>query len=290
MPARICLFAIMLLLAACAGQPADSESMRVVATTSIVGDIVAEVGGDRINLIVLMDDGADPHTYQLTAREAAMISEADVVFVNGLGLEESLLDSLEKLAPQKSIFSVSEGIEPRQLGENKIDPHAWFDPSNVKRWVENVERALSEIDPAGTPQYRQNAIGYGAELEALDRWIEEQIAIIPTDRRKLVADHDALGYFADRYGFEVIGAVIPGFSTAAEPSPQQLANLETAIMELDIRAIFVGMTVNPTLAKQVAQDLGILLVPLNTGSLSGSANSYLEFIRQNVRAIVDALQ
>lgn len=290
MPTRIYFSAIMLFLAACAGQPADSESMRVVATTSIVGDIVLEVGGDRIDLTVLMDDGADPHTYQLTAREAAMISTADVVFVNGLGLEESLLDSLEKLAPQTSIVSVSEGIEPRQLGENKIDPHVWLDPSNVMRWVENVERALSEIDAAGTPQYRHNAIGYGTELEALDRWMEEQIAKIPIGQRKLVADHDALGYFADRYGFEVIGAVIPSFSTAAEPSPQQLANLETAITELDVRAIFVGMTVNPTLAEQVAQDLGILLVPLNTGSLSGPANSYLEFMRQNVRAIVDALQ
>jgi ABC-type Zn uptake system ZnuABC Zn-binding protein ZnuA len=148
------------------------------------------------------------------------------------------------------------------------------------------------LDPANAETYRANAAAYIAELTALDEWIEEQVAQVPPERRKLVTDHEVFGYFAQRYGFEQVGAVISGVSTLAEPSAQEMAALQERIGELDVPAIFVGTTVNPTLAESVARDTGTQIVELYTGSLSdagGPAPTYIEYMRYNVSRIVEAL-
>jgi ABC-type Zn uptake system ZnuABC Zn-binding protein ZnuA len=152
---------------------------------------------------------------------------------------------------------------------------------------------LSAIDPVNASEFVANAEAYQAELQDLDAWIEEQVATIPAENRKLVTDHQNLGYFADRYGFELVGAVIPGFSAAAEPSAEELADLETAIQELGVQAIFLGTTVPPGLAKRVAADTGAQLVTLYTDALTGpagEADSYLDLMRLDVQAIVEALR
>jgi len=292
---------LMLILTACssgvASQPAPQAEgkLRVVATTTVVGDVVGAVGGDAIALTVLLPTGADPHSYEPTPQDAAAVSDADVVFVNGAGLESFLDPLLENAGGDAQVISVSEGITFRHLGgeHGDRDPHVWFDPHNVVVWVENVERTLSTLDPGDAGTYAANAGEYEASLQELDDWIREQAAQIPEANRKLVTDHAAFGYFAERYGFEQAGAVFPGFNTLAEPSAQERAELEETIRALDVRAIFVGTTINPSLAQQIAEDTGVRVVFLYTGSLSepdGAAGSYLALMRYDVSAMVDGLK
>jgi ABC-type Zn uptake system ZnuABC Zn-binding protein ZnuA len=173
------------------------------------------------------------------------------------------------------------------------DPHTWMNPNNVILWVQNIAAALAQADPANATAYQENAAAYTAELQALDEWICQQVAQISPERRKLVTDHASLGYFADEYGFEQVGLVIPSLSTSAAPSAQELAALQDAIRQENVRAILVGMTVNPTLAAQVAADTGVQLIFVYTGSLSAAgeeADNYLAFMRYNVTAIVNALK
>lgn len=283
------------------------QKLQVVATTSIVADVVGNVGGDRIDLAQLMPLGTDPHTFEPIPQDVAAVSDAHVVFVHGVGLEVFLDDLLESAGNGTPAAPVTHGVELLEFGEVEgheeesdsdhghggADPHTWFDPNNVIIWVDNVEQALSTLDPAGAETYAENAAAYRSELEALDGWIRDQVAQVPPARRRLVTDHTAFTYFCAAYGFEQIGAVVPAYSTLAEPSARELAALVEAIDQYDVRAIFVGNTVSPDLAQQVAQDTGTELVFLYTGSLSeagGEADDYLSFMRYDVSAIVDALR
>jgi ABC-type Zn uptake system ZnuABC Zn-binding protein ZnuA len=277
----------------------EGERLRVVATTTIVGDVVRAVGGDAIALTVLLPVGADPHTFEPTPQDVAAVADAHVVFVNGAGLEVFLEPLLANAGGGAKVVVVSAGIPFRRLGSEhegeagEVDPHVWFDPLNVVIWTRNIERALSTLDPANSETYAANAARYEAALRELDAWIREQVAQVPPQRRKLVTDHAVFGYFADRYGFEQVGAIMPGFSSAAQPAAQELARLEDAIRALGVPAVFVGTTVNPTLAQRIAEDTGVQLVFLYTGSLSepgGPADSYLALMRYNVTAIVEALK
>lgn len=295
------------LLAACAPVPTTAgertaltpvrlqpgERLRVVATTTIVGDVVAQVGGDEIELTVLLRAGVDPHTYEPRPSDLAAISEAHVVFINGLGLEAFLEETLRSVGQDRPVVSVSEGIPVLRhpTRPDQPDPHVWFDVRNVMIWVDNIEAALSALDPAHADAYAANAAAYRQRLEELDSWIIEQVATVPEGRRKLVTNHPALGYFADRYGFEQVGAIYPA-SPSAEPSAQDIARLEEAILQYDVPAIFAEGTVNPVLAEQIARDTGVAVVSLYTGSLGGpgsGAEDYIALMRYDVEAIVAAL-
>ena len=307
-------------LTACAGnndRDAAAE-INVVATTTLIGDVVRQIGTDHVNLTILIPPGSDPHNYQPVAQDLTAVTNADVVFVNGLEFEGFLDDLIANAGSAARIVVVSAGITPLEITaieddhddedadhENEevhddedhahgdVDPHVWFDPGNVSVWAQNVAQALAELDPAHADAYAVRAAAYQTELQELDEWIQAEVAQIPPARRVLVTDHDALGYFAHRYGFELVGAIIPAFSTAAAPSARELAQLQQAITTHQVPAIFVGTTVNPTIAAQIAQDTGIQLVSLYTGSLSdaaGPAASYLDFMRYNIRQIVQALQ
>jgi len=280
------------------------EKLRVVATTSLVADAVAHVGGDRITLTRMLPIGADPHTYQPTPGDVRAVAEADVIFVNGVGLETWIYDLIRQAGGERPIVPVSAGIKIRKpIKEGRHtsgaiekhgegDPHVWFDVQNVIIWVRNIERTLSTLDPEGKMIYQRNAETYIGVLEALDAWIVEQVQTIPEERRKLVTSHEALGYFADRYGFEQIGTLFP-VTTGAEPSAQELARLEDAIRSHGVPAIFTESTVNPKLAEQIAKDTGVMVVPLYTGSLGepgSGAGNYVDFMRYNVSAIVAALR
>lgn len=280
------------------------EPLRVAATTTIVGDVVARVGGDAIQLTVLLPPGADPHTYEPRPADLAAIAQAHVLFVNGLGLEEFLERTLRNVAGDLPVVSVSEGIQPRPLEEpheeegkegeahGEVDPHVWLDVRNVMVWVENVRQALSALDPDHADLYAANAAAYRAELEALDAWILEQVAQVPPQNRKLVTNHPTFGYFADRYGFEQVATVYP-LGPGAEPSARHIAELEETIRRVGVPVLFVETTVSPKLAQQVARDMGIAVVILYTDSLGGlgsGAESYGAMMRYNVTAIVDALK
>lgn len=291
------------LLTGCSGSPVTSGSgLRVVASTTILGDVVAQVGGDLIDLTVLFPTGADPHTFDPRPQDIAAISDAQVVFISGLGLEESLQPALDANA-RGAVVQVSEGIDVRTLdnaaqtadphGNENVDPHAWTDPNNVIVWSQNIAATLAKADPVHADTYRANTDAYIASLRELDAWIRSEAAQIPPERRKLVTDHYAFGYFADEYGFEQVGALVGSFSTNASPSAQEIAALEDAIRAQNVPAVFVGATVNPTMAEQVAQDTGTKIVSVYTGSLTatgGEADSYVKFMRYNVNAIVSALK
>ncbi|MFZ5858193.1 MAG: metal ABC transporter substrate-binding protein [Chloroflexota bacterium] len=293
-----------LVLTACGGTTPDVQAgLEVVASTTIVGDVVAQVGGGLIDLTVLFPTGADPHTFEPRPQDIAALSDAQVVIISGLGLEEALEPVLEANV-KGTIVHASDGIdllafdgdvheEEDEHEHESGDPHTWTDPNNVIVWTENIAAALSEADPSNAAVYRSNADAYIASLRELDSWIRSEVAQIPVERRKLVTDHRALGYFADEYGFEQVGALVGAFSTNAAPSAQELAALEETIKLQNVTAVFVGNEVNPQLAEQVTQDTGTKLVYLYTGSLSeagGEADSYLNFMRYNVNAIVGALK
>jgi len=285
----------------------EGESLRVVATTSIVGDVLADVGGDLIELTVLLPAGTDPHSYQPTPQDAAAVAEAHVVFANGAGLETFLDPLLETVGQEVPLVPLSAGVTLRGLADGEErdssadheheaadeDPHVWLDPNNVVVWVENVESALAALDPGHAREYEAEARQARRRLEELDAWIWEQVAQVAEGDRLLVTDHASLGYFADRYGFEIVGTVFPGFSTLAEPSAQELAALESLIQAHGVRAIFVATTVNPILAQRVMEDTGARLVFLYVGSLSGPdgpASTYVDMMEFDVTAIVSALR
>lgn len=288
--------------------PAADDKLKVVATTSFVGDVVGVISGQEVELIVLLEPGQNPHAYQTSPQDMVDVSEADLIFVNGLGLEQFLDDLISGTGKADAVIVVSDGISPLERAEqdqseedqegdegylgSDQDPHVWFDPNNIMIWTENIAVALAEKDPENADTYIKNAAAYREELKELDGWIRDQVALIPLENRKLVTDHKAFGYFVEEYGFTQIGAVIPAQTTEAETSGLQLATLIDLIQEEEVKAIFIGVDFNPTLSQMVAEDTGVDLVPLYFGSLSDGApaGTYLTFMRYNVEIIIDALQ
>jgi len=270
-----------------------------VATTSIVADLVRSVGGELIELSTLLPLGADPHAFEPTPRDAATLSSAQVVFANGAGLEKFLERMLQNVGDKVPVVDCSQGLSLRKLsgaeakGQGGVDPHTWNSAANAIVFVGNIERALSVLDPGNAAVYRANAQAYTSQLQDLDAWVKAQIESIAPAGRKMVTDHDTFGYYTDRYGLEIIGAVIPSASTEAAPSAQQIAALEDTIRRVGARAVFVGTTVNPALARQVASDTGTRLVPLYSDSLGpqgSGAETFVSYMRHNTSAIVGALR
>ena len=301
----------------------EGRPLQVVATTSLIGDVVAQVGGEAIRLTTLMGPGEDPHSYQPSAQDFAAAENADVIFLNGWGLEEALAQDLETLGSEPLLVPISAGITPLGFGEGElhdemegdehsdaheseghdedhhtpVDPHVWFSVPNVQKWEENVALVLRTLDPAHAEIYTQNAATYLSELQTLEVYIRAQAAQIPVENRVLVTSHDSLGYFAQAYGFEILGTVIPAASTVAEPSAADLAGLILAMRERRVCALFTETTVNATLAETVASELdhcaAVQVLPIYTGALgpAGSgAESYIGMMRVNIDTIAAGLK
>lgn len=279
--------------------------LRVLATTTVVGDVVRAIGGAEIDQTTLLGPGQDPHTFEPSPRDAARIARAQVVFLNGGGLEHFLEPVLEanrargcvvvdlcaglKLAVRSSTCTEDHDHEGHH---HETDPHVWFDPTLVASWADTIGRVLAERDPERAALYQQRAASYRDQLEKLDRWIQEQVAGLPEDRRRFVTDHEEFGYFADRYGFTVTGALMPSVTTAAEASARDMAVLEQRIRDSGTRVLVIGHGVNPALAQRVAHDTGLRMVTLYTGSLGGPdspAATYLDYLRYNVKTLIQAL-
>lgn len=289
---------------------AAGERLRVVATTNIVADVVAQIGADHIELYNMLPIGADPHAYEPTPRDLRAVADAHVVFTNGLGLEGFVDSLIQNAGGTAVVVPVSMGADTIELGESDhtdesgdaaathnsqhADPHVWMSvPIVMETWTANVETSLSHLDPDNGEVYGQAAARYRQELATLDQTIRAQVEQIPVDRRKLVTEHRVFGYFARAYGFEQVGTVVASLSTLAEPSAQELAQLQQQIREEKVPAIFVGTTVNPNLVTQLGQDLNVPIIPVYTGSLSaadGPAANYIDFMRYDVSTIVQALK
>ena len=286
------------------------ESLTVVASTSIVAEVVGRVGGDAVELTVLIGPGQDPHSYEPTPRALVGVRKAHIVFVNGLRLEEGLLDSISQTAVGP-VVPVSAGIEPIETrgergaghsaetdhGPDGRNSHVWMDPANVMVWVDNIERVLSAADPVNSESYRANADMYLAQLRELDAGIRQKAGGIPAAKRKLVTDHHALDYFAEKYGFQVVGVILPSVSTAAETSASRTAQLVELLRREGVSTIFVDAAAGRTirsLTRAVAKELGtgVRVVPLLIGSLAPKGrrgDSYLELMEYNLDQIVSGL-
>jgi ABC-type Zn uptake system ZnuABC Zn-binding protein ZnuA len=294
---------------------APGEKLRLVATTSIIGDVVAQVGGNAIELTTLMPPGQDPHNYAPSATALTAVANAHVIFVNGWNLEEGLLRDLANIAGANvPMIPVAAGIEPLATGaayddddghghdddddHGPIDPHTWFDARHMMQWVDNIAHSLGKLDPDRAAVYEGNAAVYQEQLVELDNYIRAQTALIPATRRQLVTNHDNLGYFAHAYGFTIAGTILPGGSTLAEPSARDLAGLTDMMRSEGVCAIFVETIANDRLAQVVARELAgdcsqVQVLSLYTDALGApgsGADSYIGMMRANTDTIVAGLK
>lgn len=280
--------------------PARS-TLRVVAVESFLADIAQNVAGDRVRIETLMPLGVDPHSFEPTPQDVKKVADSQILIVNGAGFEEFLKNLLANTDSRATVIEASRGLTSRTLkpGEphdedNPADPHFWLDPTQVVKYVENIRDGLTLADPDGAAIYRANADAYIAKLNALDARIKQKVNTIPNSNRKLVTDHDTFGYYADRYGFEIVGMLVPSFSSADTSSAQQVANLIDQIRATGVKAIFLEQGTNPRLAEQIGHETGANIVTgLYTHSLSdadGPAPTYLQMLEYDTQVIVDALK
>jgi ABC-type Zn uptake system ZnuABC Zn-binding protein ZnuA len=264
----------------------------VLTTTTILKDVTSNIAGDRLTVQSLLPVGVDPHSYQPVPQDAAMVSESKVFVVHGAEYEVFMQALLDNAGGKENVIEASTGL--RLLSDEQgTDPHLWLDPNNVIAYSDNIREGLSQFDPDGAEVYETNASIYIDQLAELDSWINGQVAQIEPQRRVLVTNHEALGYFADRYGFRIVGAVIPSFSSDSAPSAQQMAELIEQIKIQQVPAIFLDASDNPDLAQQIAAETGVKVVTdLHLESLTegGPAATYMDLMKDNVTKIVQALQ
>jgi manganese/zinc/iron transport system substrate-binding protein len=279
------------------------QQLQVVATTTIVGDLVRTIGGDDIQVEVLMGPGVDPHLYKASAGDVRRMSSADAIFYSGLHLEGKMTDVMAGMN-QRGVRTVAvaecipeDRLIPLQGFEGLHDPHVWFDVDLWSETVDCVTRALTELHPAGADAYAANAKAYLDELAELDFWVRRRAAELPPEQRVLVTAHDAFAYFGRAYGFEVRGLL--GVSTASETGTADIQRLAEFIVEHRIPAVFVETSVPPRFvealqeavaAQGVAIEIGGSLYSDSLGNPGTPAGSYAGTVRANVETIVGALQ
>lgn len=273
--------------------PAANSRLKVVATYSILGDLVQNVAGDRVELFVLVGADGDTHTYEPTPGDSRTLAEADLVFENGLEFE-SWIDDLYTSSGSKAIrVAASDGIEPLAGGD--FDPHIWHSVTNAIQMVTNIRAALASADAANAAAYQANADAFIARLEELNQYITTQVDGLPAERHKLITNHDALGYFANAYGFTIVGDALGSVSTeAAEPSAAQIAAVADAIRREGVPAIFTENIEGSQVIEQIAREAGVKVAPALYTDALGPAGSegatYLTMMRYNVDVIVSALR
>ncbi len=275
----------------------SSVRLRVIATFSIVGDFAQNVGGDLIELKTLAGLGSDIHEFEPNPSDALAVRNANVLLENGLGLETWVDRLYTSSGSQARRVIVSQGIPIRSRdvdGKVESDPHVWQDVHNAMTMTLTIRDAFVAADPANASVYQANAAAYVARLQTLDQEITTEISRLPADRRKLVTSHDAIGYFAARYGFNVIGSLLGTVATASgDPSAREFAQLVADIKASGVRAVFVESVSNPDNMERLATEANVVVSPaLYTDSLGveGSAGStYLNAMRYNARTIVNAL-
>lgn len=289
------------------GEPAASDGrLQVVATDSILGDLTQNVGGEAIGLTTLVGPGSDTHTFEASPADTAALARADLVVEIGLGYEGWLDDLYAASESTAERVVVTEGLALLAAGEEheqeeaehehgEYDPHVWHSVANAILMVRAIGDALAAADPANAATYQANADAYIAELQALDQWVFEQVATLPAERRKLVTSHDTLSYFAERYGFEMVGTALGSTSTeTADPSAGAMAALVEAIRAAGVPAIFAEEVASSEVMQQIAAEAGVPLGPPLYSDALGEAgsegDSYLKMMRYNVTAIVNTLR
>lgn len=298
----------LLVLAGCGRIPEKTlpdfadRTIEVVATTGMVGDIVKEVGGDRLNVTTLMGAGVDPHLYKASEGDVERLDKADIVFYSGLHLEAKLAEVFEKMGEGIVTVPVTDLIPRDELlvvgtGEATYDPHVWFDVAMWADATESVRRTLVEVDPTHAAEYNARAEAYQEQLTALDDYVRAEASTVPVEKRVLITAHDAFGYFADAYGFQVKG--LQGVSTATEAGAGDVQELASFIVENRIPAIFVESSVSPRTVRALQEavraqgfdvQIGGSLFSDAMGDPGTPEGSYVGMVRHNIDTIVHALK
>jgi ABC-type Zn uptake system ZnuABC Zn-binding protein ZnuA len=275
----------------------QNTRLQIATSFSLLEDLVHNVGQDRIQVRSFVPRNGDSHSFEPGTQDVRTLLQAKLVFVNGLGLEAWFEKLLSNSASKTSVITLSDGLKPRQFledGQRINDPHMWWDLTRSQAYVTRIAKALETADPVGKTTYVNNAKKYNAELIKLDAWAKLEIAKIPVGKRKLVTNHDALGYFAARYGFKIIGQVIPSLGTEQAPNARELAALSRTIQREGVKAIFIENTLNPKLAQTLAAESGAAVAPaLYTDSLGNpgsSGDTFIKAFRYNINTIVNALK
>ena len=271
---------------------AQAEKITVVASFSILGDMVHEVAGDTVNIKTLVGPDGDAHVYEPTPSDVRLLKSADLVIINGLGFEVWIERLAQYSGYKGPVVIASRGITPLAFNTNSVDPHAWQSLKNGLLYIANIRDALINADPANTVLYRKNAEHYSMRLQALDSWVQAQIFTIPESKRRAITSHDALGYFADSYGVVFIAPL--GVSTAGDASAGDIAGLINQIRKERVRAVFMENMSDARLVRQLATDGGAVIGgTLYSDALSspdGPAPTYIAMFRHNVATMVKAMK
>ena len=270
--------------------PGRAEPLKVVASFSILGDLVRNAGGNAVDVTSLVGPGSDAHVYSPTPADARKVADAELIVVNGLGFEGWLARLVQSSGSKAKIVTASSGIVPLRSG-NDADPHAWQSVSNAKIYVGNISMAIAAAAPVAADQLMTNTQAYLARLEALDRDVREAVATIPPARRKVISTHNSFGYFAAAYGIEFIAPL--GVSTESEPSARDIARIITQIRQAKIPAIFLENLGDPRLIQRISAESGAKIGgTLYSDSLTGEkgdAPTYIDMVRHNIKALTRAL-
>jgi zinc/manganese transport system substrate-binding protein len=264
--------------------------LEVVASFSIIGDFVKNVGGDRVDVTTLVGPNGDVHVYTSTPADAKKIADAKLVIINGLGLEGWLPRLIQASGSKAPIITATKGIAPLRQGSD-ADPHAWQSVANAKVYVANIREALAAADPADAEVFLANAGRYQAELDALEAEVRAAIEKVPPARRKVISTHNAFGYFAAAYGVEFIAP--EGVSTETEPSARDVGAIVRQIKSAKIPAVFLENISDPRLVRQIAAETGAKVGgTLFSDALTdekGVCPTYIAMVRHNIKALTSAL-
>ncbi|MGI5240700.1 metal ABC transporter substrate-binding protein [Dactylosporangium sp. CA-139066] len=295
-----------ILLAACGDdatpQPAAAGggTLAVVATTTQVADFARNIGGDKVSVTQILKPNVDPHDYEPTPADITAIGAAKVLVKSGVGLEKWLDETIASAGFKGATADASKGVQIRQgNGEEEEaagDPHIWHNPRNVKIMVQNIEQAFAAADPADAAVYAQNLAAYTAKLDQLDADIQAKIDKLPPDNRKLVTNHDAFGYYIERYRLEFVGSIIPSFDTSAELSAKDIDDIVAKIKQTGTKAVFSESSLPPKTAEAIAKQAGVKVVAGEDslygdtlGPQGSAGDTYLKMEQHNTDVIVQAL-
>ncbi|WP_410175625.1 metal ABC transporter substrate-binding protein [Limnoraphis robusta] len=274
----------------------DSDQPQVVSTSTIIADLTETIGGDEIEHQGILEAGADPHVYEPVPQDSIAFEKADLIFYNGYNLEPGLIKLMNAAgvgAKKVAVGEIASPLEMEYQGQTEPDPHVWGNVENVIIMVNTIRDNLIEISPEDREIFTKNAAQLTQELQQLNTWIEQQIATIPENQRKLVTTHDAFQYYARAYGLEITGTLI-GISTEEQPSAQTVSKLADSIRKSQVPAIFAETTINPKLITTVAEEAGVKLAENelysdSIGAQGSDGDSYIKMLVSNTETIVEAL-
>ena len=290
--------ALAALLAACGTGGAREDSaatVKAVSTISVFEEIVRQIGGDRVEASSLLPAGADPHTYEPTPGQVRAVTEADVVFANGLDLEPGALKVIEPNLPSGTPVvklaeeAIDAGFPAQEGGDEPTNPHLWLSVDAAREYARTIRDALAEVDPEGAATYNDNYEAFLNQLDDLAEYVEGKLASLPAERRKLMTTHDAFAYMADYMGLEVVGVVAE--SPGQEPSASDVANLVQTIEELGLPAVFEEpqLGAEASVLERAAEDAGIEVCTLYSDALDDDVPTYIDLIRHNAEEVARCL-